>query len=78
MKEQLFNDSLESLLKSYALAKEDGSEQTDIARFKIQEIHTLTSFYNEFNSIEFSEKAKLNLPKTIKNENLVENNISAF
>lgn len=60
------------------MAREDGSDQSDLTRFKVQEIHTLTSFYNEFNLIEFREDALMTLPKTIKNENLVEINVSAF
>jgi hypothetical protein len=39
------------------MAKEDGSEQSDLNRFKIQEIHTLNNFYHEVNLIEYNEKS---------------------
>lgn len=60
------------------MAKEDGSDQQDLTRFKIQEIHTLNSFYQEFNQIEYAAKSKFQLPKTLKNDNLIEINMNAF
>lgn len=79
MKQQLFQDSLKTLLKSYAMAKEDGSEQQDQTRFKVQEIHMLNSFYQDLNQIEYNaSNAKIHLPKSIKHENLVEINMNAF
>lgn len=78
MKQQLYQDSLKSFIKSYQMAKEDGSEQTDQTRFKVQEIHTLNSLYQDLNHIEFGEQSKFELPKTLKHENLVEINLNAF
>lgn len=60
------------------MAKEDGSEQQDQTRFKVQEIHTLNSFYKDLNSIEYPDKSKFQLPKSLKHENLVEINMNAF
>ncbi len=60
------------------MAKEDGSEQSDLTRFKIQEIHTLNSFYHEVNSIEYSQKATFQLPKSLRHDNLIELNMNAF
>lgn len=60
------------------MAKDEGSEQSDLTRFKVQEIHTLNSFYNEFNHIEYRDDAIVHLPKTLKHENLVELNMNAF
>ncbi len=78
MKQELHNQSLQTLLKSYALCKEDGSEHSELTRFKVQEIHTLNSFYQDFNQIEYSAQARFTLPKTIKHENLIELNVNAF
>jgi len=60
------------------MAKEDGSDQTDLVRFKVQELFLISQFYNAVNNIEYSEKATIKVPKTIKNENLVELNLTAF
>jgi hypothetical protein len=49
-----------------------------MTRFKVQELHQLTTFYNEFNLIEYGENMKVHVPKTIKNDNLVELNMNAF
>lgn len=35
MKKGLFEEALDSFLRSFELAKEDKSDQTDVARFKI-------------------------------------------
>jgi hypothetical protein len=78
MKQQLYQDAYKTLAKSYQLAKEDGSEQNDMTRFKVQEIYTLNHFYHDFNQIEYNSLAKFSLPKTLKHENLVETNMNAF
>jgi len=78
MKKQQFEEALASLLKSYELAVKEGSDQTDAARFKIQEYHTLNNFYNGFNLIEYTGNAKFVLPKSLKHDNLVEVNINAM
>ena len=49
MKQELYQDAFHSFIKSFNMAKEDGTEQSDLPRFKIQEIHTLNSFYQDFN-----------------------------
>lgn len=66
------------MLESYDVAKQDGSDQSDATRFKVQEIHTLNNFYNAFNLIEYSPDAKLILPRQLKNSVLVELNVSAI
>lgn len=78
MREQLYENALKMMLESYDVAKEDGSDQTDATRFKVQEIHTLNNFYNAFNLIEYSPDAKLKLPRQLKNSVLVELNVSAI
>ncbi|CDW76997.1 signal recognition particle 72 kda protein [Stylonychia lemnae] len=78
MKQQLYQEALKMFIKSYQMAKDDGSEQSDLTRFKVQEIHTLNSLYQDLNQIEYGEISKFVLPKTLKNENLVEININAF
>ena len=69
---------MDTLMKAYAMAKEDGSEKKDMARFKVQEFHQLTNFIHELNLIEYEEGMKLNVPSSIKHENLVELNMNAF
>ena len=53
----LYKQALNSLLTSYQLAlkEEDGGplSQADLVRFKVQEIHTLNSFYQQFSRIEY-------------------------
>ena len=53
-------------------------DHADQTRFKVQEIHLLNSFYHDVNHIEYMPSAKFHLPKTLKNENLVEINLNAF
>ncbi len=60
------------------MAKEDGSDQSDLTRFKVQEFHLINSFYHALNQIEYHENSTVKVPKTIKNENLVELNLNAF
>jgi hypothetical protein len=38
----------------------------------------MNSFYHDLNQIEYGTQAKLSLPKSLKNDNLVELNINAF
>lgn len=49
MKQELHQQALQTLLKSFAIAREDGAEHAELTRFKVQEMHTLNSFYQEFN-----------------------------
>ena len=60
------------------MAKQDGSDQSDLTRFKVQELHTLNHFYNELNCIEYKSNAKLSFPKSIKHDILMETNTNAF
>jgi hypothetical protein len=60
------------------MAKQDGSDNSDITRFKVQELHMINSFSNYLNKIEYNASSKIRIPKTIKNENLVELNLNAF
>ena len=71
-------DAFKSLTKSFQMAREDGSEQSDLTRFKVQEIHTLNSFYHEVNLIQYNDKSTLNLPKNLRHDNLIELNMNAF
>lgn len=41
-------------------------------------MHMLNSFYQDFNSIEYNEKVKLGIPKSLIHENLIELNMNAF
>ena len=78
MKQQLLQEAMQSLLTSFKQAKEDGSEQSELSRFKVQELHLLTSFCNELNLIEYGGHMKVHLQKSIIHENLVELNMNAF
>ena len=78
MKEERYQEALSALLKSFGMAREDGADHTDLSRFKVQEIHTLNSFQQEFNQVEYGANARFALPKTLRHENLVEINLSAF
>ena len=62
--------------------EEDGLH-SEMGRFKVQELHVLNSFSQEFSSIEYNAGgshtgARFNLPKTLKHDNLVELNMSAL
>jgi len=50
----------------------------DQGRFLVQELHTLNSFYNGFNSIEYEKQSRFTLPKSLAHNNLVEVNIHAL
>jgi len=79
LKQYLYSTALDTLLRSYAMAKEEGQmTQGDLLRFKVAELHSLCNFYNEYNSICFPEDARISVPKSIKNENLIEVNLNAF
>ena len=41
MKKGLFEESIKALLTSLEQAKQDGSDQSDAARFKTQELHMI-------------------------------------
>lgn len=62
---------------------EDDGLHSEMGRFKVQELHVLNSFSQEFSSIEYNAGgshtgARFNLPKTLKHDNLVELNMSAL
>ncbi len=62
---------------------EEEGLHSELGRFKVQELHVLNSFSQEFSSIEYnvggsSSGARFNLPKTLKHDNLVELNMSAL
>jgi|688.fasta_scaffold533143_1 hypothetical protein len=79
MKKGLFEEALRSLLKSFEIAKEDKSDSTDAARFKIQELHMLNSLLRSgFSLVEYKAKAKFALPRSLKNQNLIEANMNAL
>lgn len=78
MKQQLHQEALKVLITSHQMAKQDQSDISDQLRFKVQEMHMLNSFYQDFNSIEYNEKVKLGIPKSIIHENLIELNTNAF
>jgi hypothetical protein len=67
----MHQDALKCLIQSHQMAKQDQSDQSDSLRFKVQEMHMLNNFYQDFNSIEYNEKVKLNVPKTLIHENLM-------
>jgi len=78
LKQQLFDDSIQSLLKAHELAVKENNYAGDQARFLVQELHTLNSFYSGFNTIEYLKQSKFSLPKSLLHNNLVEVNIHAL
>ena len=60
------------------MAREDGSDKSDILRFKVQEMHVLNSFYTNINNTEYEGNQTIKIPQHIKNENLIEHNINSF
>ena len=63
-----------------ALKEEEGGplNSADLVRFKVQEIHTLNQFYQQYSRIEYQKSSRLQISKSIKNENLIELNVNAF
>lgn len=79
MKKGAFDEALDSLVRSFELAKEDGQDQADAARFKIQEYHMLNSLLSSgFSEVEYRDKSKFALSKSLKNQILIEVNINAL
>jgi len=79
MKKGLFDGALDTFLRSFELAKEDNSDQTDAARFKIQEYHMLNSLLSSgFSQVDYKAKSKFSLSKSLKNNILIEVNMNAL
>lgn len=79
MKKGAFDEALDYLVRSFELAKEDGQDQADAARFKIQEYHMLNSLLSSgFSEVEYRDKSKFALSKSLKNHILIEVNINAL
>jgi hypothetical protein len=85
MKKQLQEEAFRCLVQAYTLAKQDEESvlHGDLTRFKIQELHALNTFSQEFSAIEYNAGgaeagARFNLPKSLKHDNLVEINMSAL
>lgn len=79
MKKGAFDEALDSLVRSFELSKEDGQDQADAARFKIQEYHMLNSLLSSgFSEVEYRDKSKFALSKSLKNQILIEVNINAL
>ena len=63
MKKGAFDEALDSLLRSFELAHEDGSDVTDAARFKVQEYHMLNSLLvSGFSQVQYKPGSKFTLP----------------
>lgn len=68
MKKGDFEEALDSLLRSFEIAKEDGSDVSDAARFKVQEYHMLNSLLvSGFSQVEYRARSKFALSKSLKN-----------
>ena len=78
LKCQLFEDAIKSFLKAHEVAVGENSFSSDHGRFLVQELHTLNSFYNGFNAIEYAKQSRFSLPKHLAHNNLVEVNMHAL
>jgi hypothetical protein len=79
MKKGAFEEALDCLLRSFDLAREDGSDVADAARFKVQEYHMLNSLLaSGFSMVEYNSKSKFTLSKSLKNQALIEVNVNAL
>jgi hypothetical protein len=68
MKKGDFEEALDSLIRSFELAKEDGQDQADAGRFKIQEYHMLNSLLSSgYSEVEYRARSKFALSKSLKN-----------
>ena len=79
MKSGDFDAAMETFLSSFEMAKEEGSDQADAARFKIQELHMLNSLLSSgFSQVDYRASSKFNLSKSLKNQILIEVNMNAL
>ena len=79
MKKGLFQESIKALLNSFDHAKQDGSDHSDAARFKTQELHMINQLLSGgFSHIDYQANSKFVLPRSLKNHHLIETNMNAF
>jgi hypothetical protein len=69
-------EALLRLEKSVAAAAATG--ENDLARFKVQEFYLLSCLSKIFNHVEYAKHSTFDLPKSLKNHNLVEANLTAL
>ena len=77
----MVNESLDTLRKAYSLASADGLDADEESRFKVQEMFILCSLYKRGTDVAYDagkEGTWLQFDKKIKNQILVEMNISAL
>jgi HD superfamily phosphohydrolase len=81
LKDSCTEMSLKQLREAYEKSKQDDSYKDDQIRFKVQEMHFLSSLLNQFSNISYQTEGDtcwFEFSKTIKNNILVELNISAL
>lgn len=76
LKQQLVQEALLGLEKSVAAAAVAGEH--DLARFKVQEFYLMSCLSKIFNHVEYAQHSTFDLPKSLKNHNLVEANLTAL
>ena len=77
----MVNESLQTLREAYKIAGADGLDADEEARFKVQEMYLLCSLFNRGTEVSYSAAEAgtwLQFDKKIKNQILVEMNISAL
>lgn len=77
----MVNESLDTLRKAYSLASADGLDADEETRFKVQEMFILCSLFKRGTDVAYDagkEGTWLQFDKKIKNQILVEMNISAL
>ena len=80
LKKKQFQACLDAMRMSRELQRQEGDSvvEADLARFKTQELHMLNSLLNCFLQVDYVPSQKLNLPKTVAHNNLVELNMNAL
>lgn len=70
--------SLTSFIKAKDLAEREGELESELARFKTQELHMLNSIVECFTQIEYKEGSSFDLPRNLTHNSLVELNMNAL
>jgi hypothetical protein len=81
LKDQCTQESLKQLRDAFEKSKQDDSYKDDQIRFKVQEMHFLSNLVNQYSNINYTTEEDtcwFEFSKTIKNNILIELNISAL
>lgn len=78
LKMRHFTEAVTSILKAKERAERDGEFESDLARFKTQELHMLNSMVECFLQVEYKQGSEFELPKNLTHNSLVELNMNAL